>query len=383
MTGRRRPGLALWAARDLLRHPAEAVLTGLCLAALTAVLALALLLQQGLSATARLWLAQSPALVVRRVDAFGWKPLPAAAGLAAAQQVPGVTDCRARVWGTAVAGGRTVTVVAFDPSVGQMAAACPAPQPGCARVGPGLTTALEDGSLTLQAVQTLSLRKVDFLDPAASMVAHDLVWLHVVDARRLLGLQADEASDLALEVFHEQEAEALRADLAAAFPWPVQITTRVEARGGYGQAAARRSGLMVTVLLPAVLAMGLLAAYQVREGMGRRREIALLKVLGWCGADVVRWRLYRALAVALPAVAVGALAAWMAVFWPGGGWVGPWLLGWDNWPPTLRLVSSGSLMQLVHVGLLVLAPFLAAVVLPAASISLRAPLDLLVGGSRR
>jgi len=29
--------MALWAARDLLRHPAEAMLTGLCLALLTAV----------------------------------------------------------------------------------------------------------------------------------------------------------------------------------------------------------------------------------------------------------------------------------------------------------------------------------------------------------
>ncbi|MEE4608016.1 MAG: FtsX-like permease family protein [Desulfobacteraceae bacterium] len=376
------PDLALWAARDLLRHPAEAMFTGLCLAALTAVLAIALLLQQGLTATARRWLAQSPALVVRRLDAFGWKPMPAAA-LAAARQVPGIIDGRARIWGTAAAGKGPLMVVALDPAVSGASADCSPPGPGVARVGSGLAQMIEEGRLTLQAAQTVSLQVGAPLDADASIVAHDLVWLNAGDARRLLGLKTDEVSDLALEVFHGEEAEAMRADLAAAFPWPVHITTRAEAMGGYGRAAARGSGLLVIVLLPAALAMGLLVAYQVREGMGRRREIALLKALGWSGSDVVRWRLYRALAVALPAVAVGALAAWMAIFWPGGAWVGPWLLGWDNWPPTLRLVSTGSLMQLVHVAILVLAPFLAAVVLPAASISVRAPLELLVGGSRR
>lgn len=377
------PDMALWAARDLLRHPAEAMLTGLCLALLTAVLAMTLLLQQGLTATARLWLAQSPALVVRRLDALGWKPLPAAAGLAAAKQVPGVIDGRARIWGTAAASGGTVMVVAFDPPAVPAGADCAEPAPGCARVGPGVTEALENGRLTLRAAQELSLEVVDSIDAAASPVAHDLVWLNAADARRLLGLKPDEASDLALEVFHPEEAEAMGADLAAAFPWPVHITTRAEAMGRYSQAAARRGGLMVIVLLPAAIAMGLLVAYQIREGMGRRREIALLKALGWSSTDVVRWRLYRALAVALPAVALGALGAWMGVFWPGGGWIGPWLLGWDNWPPVLRLVSTGSLLELVHAGILVLAPFLAAVVVPAAAGSVRAPFELLTGGSRR
>lgn len=376
------PDLALWAARDLLRHPTEAMLTGLGLASLTAVLAMALLLQQSVTATARWWLAQSPALVVRRLDAFGWQPMPAAA-LAIARQVPGVIDGRARIWATAVAGDGPVMVVALEPAASPGLEDCSPPAPGFARPGPGLTGRIEGGRLTLQAARAVSLQVSAPLDAAASAVAHDLVWLNALDARRLLGLKPDEASDLALDVFHPEEAEAMRADLAAAFPWPVQITTRDEAMGRYGQAAARGGGLLVIALLPAVLAMGLLAAHQVREGMGRRREIALLKALGWSGSDVVRWRLYRALAVALPAVAVGAAGAWMAVFWPGGGWIGPWLLGWDNWPPTLRLVSSGSLMQLGHVGILVLAPFLAAVVLPAAAISLRAPLELLVGGSER
>jgi hypothetical protein len=49
----------------------------------------------------------------------------------------------------------------------------------------------------------------------------------------------------------------------------------------------------------------------------------------------------------------------------------------------LRLVSAGSLLELVHAGILVLAPFLAAVVVPAAAGSVRAPFELLTGGSRR
>ena len=153
--------------------------------------------------------------------------------------------------------------------------------------------------------------------------------------------------------------------------------------GRYAQAAARRSGLFALALSPAILALCLLVAAVVRERMARRRETALLRVLGWTPADVVRLQLYRALALALPAVAVGALIAWLAVFRPGANWIGPWLLGWHSWPPTFALVSAGSLPRLVQVAVLVLAPFLAAVLLPTVAGSVRAPLDLLTGGGRR
>ena len=221
------------------------------------------------------------------------------------------------------------------------------------------------------------------LDAAAALVAHDLVRVSLADARRLLGLKPDEASDLALEVFHEAEAEAIRLDLAAAFPWPVHITTRAEAIGRYRQAVSRRSGLFTLAMLPAGLSLCLLVTAAVREHMGRRREVALLKVLGWATSQVVRLQLYRALAVALPAVSGGALLAWLAVFWPGAGWVGPWLLGWSEWPPAFNLVSTGSLVWLIPLGALVLAPFLVAVLLPAIAGSVRTPLDLLTGGPRQ
>ena len=143
------PNLALWAARDLLRHPAEAVLTGLCLAMLTALLATALLLGQGIAATAQRLLEGSPSLVVRRLDAGGWKPLPAGAALAAARRVPGIIGARSRIWGTAAAAGGIVTVLAIDTPVSDAAAVCPAPGTGEALVGPGVQPFVDGETLRL------------------------------------------------------------------------------------------------------------------------------------------------------------------------------------------------------------------------------------------
>lgn len=375
--------LARWAARDLLRHPGEALLTGLCLTALTVVLAVALLLGNALAVTAERLLEASPALVVRRLDAGGWKPIPVAEAVTAAGRVPGIIGARPRIWGTAAIDGGVVTAVAVDAPMPQQTMACPVPAVGEAWLGPGVLPAVGDRPLSLHAVRSKTLVVAGRIDPSASLVAHDLVYLSPADARDLFGLGPDEASDLALEVFHPEEAEAIRADLAAAFPWPVHLTTRTEAAGRYAQTAARRSGLFVFVLVPAILALCLLVAAVGRERMSRRRETALLRVLGWTPADVVRLQLYRALALALPAVAVGALLAWLAVFWPGASWIGPWLLGWHSWPPAFALVAAGSLSRLVPVAVLVLAPFLAATLLPAVAGSVRAPLDLLTGGGRR
>jgi hypothetical protein len=46
------------------------------------------------------------------------------------------------------------------------------------------------------------------------------------DARQLLGLAPGQASDLAVHLFRREEEQAILADLAAAFPWPVRITGR-------------------------------------------------------------------------------------------------------------------------------------------------------------
>jgi hypothetical protein len=368
--------LLWWAARDLLRRPGRAVLLGGCLCTLSLVAAVPLLLTQALTDTARELLAAGPSLVVRRVNAGGWAPLPAAEAQARARAVVGVTRARARVWGAVAGPGGPVTVVGVGDRETKGDAAAPdhprpdqgaeltsliarSPGRGEALVGPGLS-ALGAGAIQLTGFTSRSFKVVGVLPDSTSMVAHDLVLLQVADARAMLGLEPGAASDLAVDVFHQEEAEAIVGDLSAAFDFPVQISRRSAARSRYALGAWRRGGLVALAGVPALLALALLVVALLQQAGRERREVGLLKALGWGTGEIVAWRMLQATLVGLPATVLGLLTATVLVFLPGVTWPGAWLLAWTGPPPPLTLLPTGATLVVVEVAALVLVPFAAA-----------------------
>ena len=357
------PALWVWAARDVLRRPGEALLVGVAVAALVALLATGLLLTQGLENSAEDALDGAPSLVIRRLGPEGWAPMPTTA-LERVRNVRGVTRASARVWGVVRWQDMTVTVVADSSDSSDPPAPPAPPPPGEAVVGPAFGLRAGD-ILTLHGRSERTLRVREALPESAGLVAHDVVLLHEADARSLLGLPAESASDLAVWVFHDEEMDAIRPDLERSLSFPVHITTRRESLGATKAELQRAAGLETLLLAPALLALALLVVAMTRIQWGARRDIGLLKALGWRTAEVLRLHVLRALVIGLPALAVGWGVAYALVFVSGGGWAGTLLFGWSGVPPRLALRPTGALITLLEVGGLVLAPYLAAVLFPA------------------
>jgi hypothetical protein len=355
--------MLVWAARDLGRHPWRNLATALTLFGLSLLLGGTQLLHQALVETSSHLLAEAPAIVVRRTGSIGWVPLPVEAALTAVQKVPGALSPHARLWGLARVAGQTVTVVGDQTSP----AATPEwlgmrPQPGEAVVGSGLETLVTDGQLVFDTHPHSIFRVIQHLDAHVAMAAHDLVLLHPDDARTLLGIAPGHASDLAIDVFHAAAVEALARDLAAAFPWPVQVSTRKAAAGRTAAHWMRRSTLATLAYVPAILALltlGLTGAVSHERG---RTQTGLLRALGWTGRDFLRLSLWRWACLSLPAVGLGLAAAYEIIFAPGVSWPGPLLFGWTAPPPPFYLSSAGSTLVLVQAAALVALPHLAIVV---------------------
>ncbi len=364
-----RPGaLATWAMRDLMRRPGDALLAGLAVGALVATVATSLLLVEGAGRTARALIEAGPDLVVRRLDAGGWAPMPVEQGLAAVADVRGVRRPRSRVWGVLASPQGAITLVGCDDAMredlGALHVDPPAPHEAIVGhqladlLGQSLTLASEDRWDTFDVKATF--------DPEVDVATFDVVLVDEEAARWLLGIPAGHATDLALEVFHEGEADALRAALAHELPFPARITTRADARGVHGEVLGRRGTLASIAAVPAALALLLLVVATVREGIGRRREVGLLKTLGWTTGDVMRLHMMRALQIGLPATAVGLAVAYALVFAPGSRWPGELLLGWQGRGPALHLDPAGAAVVMLEVAGLVLLPWLVATAWPVA-----------------
>lgn len=354
--------LLVWAARDLARRPGQTVLLVATLFSIATLVGLLLVLHQTVTAAAGAIVADEPALVVKRVDAHGWRPIPVDEALARASGVAGVLRARVRIRGVVQGPLGPVTVIGVTPAVrSQLPPGIPAPRPGQAVVGPFVWPAGKRLILNPPGHPSMTFTVDSRLPTDSGRGARSMVLLHVADARALLGLADAQASDLALEVFHENEAPAMIPDLARAMAWPVQITTRQERLGRILADLSRRAGMLLAAFVPALLAMALLVAALGAWGRRHHWEMGLFKALGWRAGDILRLYLCRGLLVAAPALVGGAACAALLLFLPGMAWVSRLLFDWAGPPPDQFLTLSSGCAGLFFSVPLVGVPFLGAV----------------------
>lgn len=202
------------------------------------------------------------------------------------------------------------------------------------------------------------------LDAGADAVAFDLVVLDETDARFLLGLPDGHVSDLAVNVYHEQELAAMMSDLSSGFPWTVGITTRAQTRRHYRSFFGSRSSLQTGAVASAAVALALLVATTLRDRIKRRRETGLLKAFGWSTSDLVAAEVIRSGVLALSAGALGACLAYGVVFGFGTPWLTALLFGWQGPIPEMVLTPKGALVVMIEIAACILLPYLAAAVGP-------------------
>ena len=351
--------------QDLCTHPFKTMLLFTAVATTVALIGILLLLDRTLSATYTRLMNQAPDMVIRKIGSGGWAPMETQNTLRTLSTIPGVLNPRFRVWGVVRSGQAPVTVVGLQKTkAADWPFNLPRPGRGEALVGPGVD-AKSGGShqsrIVLYGRKKAALKVIGQLPRRAAMAVHDVVVTHVSDARRLLGLSTYQASDLVLNVFHSDEAEALRPDLAQAFAFPVEIVTRKESRVRALNDISRRTSWGLLTCMPALLALAWVVVAAGSRIAWERGETGLLKALGWTGADILRLHLVRSVWIALPAVVTGAAGAYLLLFSPGVTWISHLILGWNDPAPALYLSINGIFFSLSLAVLIVFLPFLAAV----------------------
>jgi hypothetical protein len=351
--------LLAWAIRDLVRRPLESGLLVTALLLTVSVTAAPLLFTHALSTTTGLMFRDAPSLVVRKLNALGWTPIPSDQSVQLAKSVPGVIAARPRVWGRVAGPEGPLTVIGVDRYGPPLPQSTALPGREEAVVGTDVKGDRAAPFLTLTGQSTATLKVVGRSDAMTGIAEPNIVLLHIDDARDLLGVPDGYASDLAIEVFNPAEESAILPDLTAAFPWTVRITTRTESAGIYAAGLARMGGMAVAFLVPALLALCLLVAVTVRDRFGRRFEIGLLKALGWTTGDIVRLQVSRSLLIGIPGAAGGIMLALLLVFWPNANWPARLCPEWQALSSRLSFSPGDAGLILLEVTGLVVLPFLA------------------------
>ena len=369
-----------WAVRDLARHWFFHMVLLVVIVALFVALGVWMLLGDSIANALTLVMARSPAVVVRRVAPTGWQPISVDLAVARAAAVAGVIDPRPRVWGVAATPAGAMTVVGVGEGPDGLPDGMIPPRPGQALAGPGIIVDNADDQLTLQAVATVKVSVIGRLPRSAAMAVHDVLIVHADDARRLLGLSADQASDLAIDVFHESEIDAVCDALVRAFPWPVHMDKRPDALRRMRFQATRTTGMGWAAGFPMLAAFALFVLAVGIGGHGRQWELGLYKAMGWTGSDLVRLRVYQALLVFLPALSIGSAVVYGLLYLPAVTWVAGVFFDWSGPSPALYLSVKGAAGALALAAVAVGLPYLSVSLWLAWQGVRRDPGELLIGG---
>ena len=321
----------------------------------------ALLLGQGLRREAAVLLQDAPEVIVQRLTAGRHDLLPVA-WLDSLRRIRGVGAVQGRLWG-----------YYYDPAVKANYTLMVAPERGLAAdeilIGAALARVRQLGVgdyLGLRAAngQPLPLKITGVLESASELLSADLMLLSEAGFRALFNLPPDQYTDAVLTVRNPREARTVAEKITLALPNSRPIL-RAEILRTYDAVFNWREG-MAFVWLGALLLAFAILAWDKAAGLSaeEKREIGILKAIGWETGDILRMKLWEGTLLSLTAFLAGYALAWWQVFHGGARLFAPVLKGWAVLYPDFRLTPTVDPRQILVLLAVTVLPYILATLIP-------------------
>ncbi len=204
----------------------------------------------------------------------------------------------------------------------------------------------------------------DVLPQASELVSADLVLMHEEDFRAFFDYPSGHFTDIALTVANPLEVRNVALKLSAALPDSRPIL-RDEVLRTYASIFDWREGIVLALLSAAILAFGILA-WEKASGLSadEKREIGILKAIGWETGDIIKMKFWEGLLISLTAFLVGFVAAYLHVFYYAATLFEPVLKGWSVLYPRFQLTPHIDGLQVATLFFFTVFPYAAAVLVP-------------------
>ena len=326
------------------------------------LLASVVLFTDSLKKEAAIVLRDSPEMIVQRMPGgrHDLIPLSYAENI---RQIKSITDVRTRLWG-----------YYYDPIVGanytlMVPDGAPLP-PGNIIIGEGVSRvrlAYEGDTLEFRtfdgSILELTVERV--LSPESALISSDLILVSEDDFRRISGVPAGYATDIAVRVNNPRERPMAAMKVAGLFPETRQIL-REDILRTYDSVFDWRGGTMSVILLCSLLAF-IILAWEKASGLSAedKKEIGILKAVGWETSDVLFMKFWEGIALSLTSFFAGILLAYSHVFFASSFILEPVLKGWAVLYPRFKTTPSVDPFELLILFSLTVVPYTVATVIPA------------------
>lgn len=206
---------------------------------------------------------------------------------------------------------------------------------------------------------------VGLFSQQTDLLTNDLIVMNLEDARDLFNIPSSNVTDLCVYVANPTEIETIAKKIAGLLP-DTRVLTKTQIQKTYQVVFSWRSGFASVCLLTALVAFAILA-WDKASGLSpeEKREIGILKILGWETGDILAIRFWESFLVSALAFFIGCTAAYIHVAFFDASLLKPVMVGWSVIHPPFKLLPAVTLADLLLIFTFSVLPYLGATVIPA------------------
>ncbi|MCR1816145.1 ABC transporter permease [Aliarcobacter butzleri] len=202
------------------------------------------------------------------------------------------------------------------------------------------------------------------LPKEANLIANDLIIMDINIAKKILNIKLDFATDIVLDVPNPLERQNVKEQILLKES-NIRILQKDELKKEYENMFNYKGGIFL-ILFIVVIFTFILVLYQ-RYSMissNDKREIGILKAVGWSIKDIIKLKIIENFIVAFMAFIIGVIFAYIFVFILQAPILKNIFIGFSNIKNDFILNQNIKVSNLITLFLFFMVPFLSAVLIP-------------------
>ncbi len=203
----------------------------------------------------------------------------------------------------------------------------------------------------------------------STIISNDVIYLHHLTARRVLGLKNNEYSKMYVTVPNSNEVGQIALKIVELYP-SMKATTKEDIRAEYQHIFYYKGGIFMVMYVVSMVSFFILLKNQISLVYGeKKKEIAILRSIGFCIKDIIALKFIQNFVVALSAYLLGIACAYVYVFFFNAPLLREIFLGsmFTNTISLTPVVDANVLFLIFIFGVI---PFLAFVIIPSWKIAI-------------
>jgi ABC-type lipoprotein release transport system permease subunit len=225
-----------------------------------------------------------------------------------------------------------------------------------------------------------SIKKVYFhsvFPKDTQMITNDMVMMDINLARKILGLNDDEVTDIAIEVPNPLELEMVKTKLITSH-FDIRIISKEDIKKSYENIFNYKGGVFLILYLICFITF-LLILYQRYTSIIDidSKEVAILRISGWKIDDIIWLKLSENFIVALGSYMMGIIIAYFYVYILDAPLLKEIFLGFNNLNNSVSFSQSIDVATLFLIFLIFVIPFMLAILIPVWRIAIKDPYEVL------